>query len=387
MPKDSQKKDLKEKSLESQSMDDVKSHLYALIFCGGGGTRLWPFSKQQRPKQFLKVNSKKTLVRNTFERLLPLIPAERMFVVTTPGYADEVAEELPEISKSRVIVEPARKNTAMAAGLGAAYIQKKDPKAIIANIWADQLIEKKVSWRKSVFAAAKSASSGENLVTVGVAPTYPHAGLGYIKKDRVHDIINSVNVFKIERFTEKPKLPDAKRMFKSGSYLWHTGPFVWRVDAFMKAVKKHSPATSKRLEAISEALEKNYGKGKIINEYKSAPDASIDVVLAEKAKNFLVVQGIFDWYDLGDFSVLWKVGKKDKNENSVILDNGGEWIGIDTTDSMIISEDNRMLGVIGLTDMIVVATEDAVLVAPKSQAQKVKQIVNKLKEEKKTIFL
>ncbi len=368
-------------------MDDVKSHLYALIFCGGGGTRLWPFSRQERPKQFLKVNSSKTLVRNTFERLLPLIPAERMFVITTPGYADEVAEELPEIPKSRVIVEPARKNTAMAAGLGAAHIQKKDPKAIIANIWADQLIEKKVAWRKSVFAAAKSASDGENLVTVGVAPTHPHTGLGYIKKDRVHDIINSVNVYKIERFTEKPKLPDAKRMFKSGSYFWHTGPFVWRVDAFMKAVKKHSPATSKRLEAISEALEKNYGKDKIIKEYKSAPDASIDVVLAERAKNFLVVQGIFDWYDLGDFSVLWKVGKKDKNENSVILDNGGEWLGIDTTDSMIISEDNRMVGLIGLTDMIVVATEDAVLVAPKTQAQKVKQIVNKLKEGNKKNFL
>ena len=180
-------------------MDDVKPHLYALIFCGGGGTRLWPFSKQERPKQFLKVNSDKSLVRNTFERLLPLIPAERMFVVTTPGYADEVAEELPEISKSRVIVEPARKNTAMAAGLGAAYIQKKDPNAVIANIWADQLIEKKVAWRKSVLAAAKSAANGENLVTVGVAPTHPHTGLGYIKKDRVHDIINSVNVYKIER--------------------------------------------------------------------------------------------------------------------------------------------------------------------------------------------
>lgn len=368
-------------------MDDVKPHLYALIFCGGGGTRLSPFSKQDRPKQFLKVNSDKSLVRNTFERLLPLIPAERMFVVTTPGYADEVAEELPEISKSRVIVEPARKNTTMAAGLGLAYIQKKDPNAIIANIWADQLIEKKVAWRKSVFAAAKSASNGENLVTVGIPPTHPHTGLGYAKKDRVYDIINSVNVFKLECFIEKPKLPNAKRMFKSGFYLWHTGPYVWRVDTFMKAMKKYSPATFERLEAISEALKNKHGKGRIIKEYKDAPNIAIEYVLAEKAKNFLVVQGAFDWFDLGDFSVLWKVGKKDKNENSVILDNGGEWVGIDTTDSMIISEDNRMLGVIGLTDMIVVATEDAVLVAPKSQAQKVRQIVNKLKEEKKETFL
>jgi len=367
-------------------MDNVKSHLYALIFCGGGGTRLWPFSKQKRPKQFLKVKSTKTLIRKTYERLLPIIPVERIYIVTIPEYTDEVAEELPEIPNSQVLVEPARKNTAMAAGLGVVAIKRKDPEAVIANIWSDHLIENEGGYRKSLLAAAKVAANGENLVTTGVFPTHPNTGLGYVKKGRVYDVVDGVNIFKVEKFTEKPKLPDAKRMFSSGSYLWHVGLLVWRADAFMEAIKKHSPSTHERLVAIADALEKKH-RGRVIKEYESAPDLSIDVALAEKAKNFLIVQGKFDWYDLGDFSVLWKVGKKDKNENSVILNNGGEWIGIDTTDSMIISEDNRMLGVIGLTDMIVVATEDAVLVAPKSQAQKVKKIVNKLKEEKKTTFL
>jgi mannose-1-phosphate guanylyltransferase len=368
-------------------MDDVKSHLYALIFCGGGGTRLWPFSRQKRPKQFLKIKSKKTLIRETFERLLPLIPVEHIYIVTIPEYTDEVAEELPEVPKKQVLVEPARRNTAMAAGLGAVAIRKEDPQAIIANIWSDHLIENEAGYRKSLLAAAKAAADGENLVTTGLPPTYPHTGLGYVKKGRVHDVIDSVDVFKVEKFTEKPKLPEAKRIFKSGAYLWHVGLLVWRVDAFMDGIKKHSPGTAKRLEAISEAMEGNHGKGKIIKEYESAPDVSIDVALAEKATNFLIVQGKFDWYDLGDFSVLWKVLKKDKNDNAVILDEGGEWVGIETTDSMVISEGKRTVGLIGLTDMIVVAVDDAVLVAPKKEAQKVKKIVNQLKEEKKTDFL
>ena len=367
-------------------MNDVKSHLYALIFCGGGGTRLWPFSREARPKQFLKIKGRKTLIRQTFERVLPIIPVERVFVVTVPEYTDEVAEELSEIPRSQVLVEPARRNTAMAAGLGVVAISKKDPEAIIANIWSDHLVENETSYRKSLLAAAKAAADGQNLVTTGLPPTHPHTGLGYVKKGRVHDIIDSVEVFKVDRFTEKPKLADAKRMVASGSYLWHVGLLVWKADAFMKGIKKHSPSTYKRLEAIANALGKTGAKAKIIKEYKNAPDMSIDVALAEKAKNFLIVKGKFDWYDLGDFSVLWKIGKKDKAGNYAILEEGGDWIGIDTTESMILSEGKRMVGTVGLTDMIVVAVGDAVLVAPKSQAQKVKKIVNKLKEEKKTGF-
>ena len=368
-------------------MDNVKSHLYALIFCGGGGTRLWPFSKQERPKQFLKVKSKKTLVRETFERLLPLVPVERIYIVTIPEYTDEVAEELSEVPKSQVLVEPARRNTAMAAGLGAVAINKKDPDAIIANIWSDHLVENEAGYRKSILAAAKAASNGENLVTTGLPPTHPHTGLGYVKKGRVFDVIDGVNIFKVDKFTEKPKLPEAKRMFKSKSYFWHTGLLVWRASAFMEGIKKHSPDTAKRLKAIEEAMGKKHGKGEIIKEYESAPDMSIDVALAEKAKNFLIVQGKFDWYDLGDFSVLWKVLKKDKNDNAVLLEDGGEWTGIETTDSMVISEGKRMVGVVGMTDVIVVADENTVLVAPKSQAQKVKKIVKQLRKEKKNKFL
>ena len=366
-------------------MKEVKSHLYALIFCGGGGTRLWPYSRQQRPKQFLKIKSQKTLLRQTFERLLPLIPVERIFIVTVPEYTDEVAEELPEVPKSQVLVEPARRNTAMAAGLGVVAIMRKDPEAIIANIWSDHLVSKQAAYREALLTAARVASDGENLVTTGLPPTRPHTGLGYVKKGPVFDTSGPA-VYKVERFTEKPKLAEAKRMFKSGSYLWHVGLLVWRADAFMKALRRHSPSTYRRLEAISKALERG-AKDRIIKEYKDAPDLSIDVALAEKAKNFLIVQGEFEWHDLGDFSVLWKIGKKDNDDNSVLLEDGGDWIGLETKGSMIISEGKRLVGTYGIVDMIVVAVEDAVLVAPISQAQKVKKIVQRIKKEKKTDFL
>lgn len=368
-------------------MPDFKDHLYALIFCGGGGTRLWPFSRETKPKQFLKIKGNKTLLRQTYERVASFIPNERIFVVTVPDYTDEVSQMLPEIPKSQVLVEPARKNTAMAAGLGAIAISKKDPVAIIANIWSDHLISGQEDYKKAILAGAQVAWQGDNLVTTGIKPRYAHTGLGYVKMEKVHDIIDGVNVYKVEKFTEKPKLPEAKRMIVSGNYLWHQGTLIWRVDNFLVALGKYAPDTEKRLSIISENFGKPVGKDKVLKAYRDAPDLSIDVALAEKAENFYIVEAKFGWYDLGDFSILWEISEKDKDGNSILTDEGGEWLGIDTVESIVISEGKRMVATLGLSDMIVVATDDAVLVAPKSLAQKVKKIVESLKEAKKTEFL
>ncbi|MEK7112172.1 MAG: sugar phosphate nucleotidyltransferase [Patescibacteria group bacterium] len=368
-------------------MGDFKDHLYALIFCGGGGTRLWPFSREKRPKQFLKVKGGKTLIRQAYARVASFIPNERIFVVTVPDYTDEAAEMLSEIPRDQVLVEPARRNTAMAAGLGAVAIAKKDPVATVVNIWSDHLITGQAEYQKAILAGARVAWEGDNLVTTGIKPRYPHTGLGYVKKEKVHDIIDGVSVYKVEKFTEKPKLPEAKKMITSESYLWHQGTLIWRVDNFMRALSTHSTDTYNRLQEISENFGKPGGRAKILKAYLHAPDMSIDVALAEKAQNFYIVEAKFEWDDLGDFSVLWEISDKDKEGNSVLTGEGGEWLGIDTLESMVISEGKRMVATLGLTDMIVVATDDAVLVAPKSMAQKVKKIVEELKERKKTEFL
>jgi len=368
-------------------VEEYRKHLYILIFCGGGGTRLWPYSKEVRPKQFLNIGGANSLIRETFERLRPLVPIERFYLITGHDYKDEVEEELPEIPKSQVIVEPARRNTAMAAGYGAVVIGSKDPQAIIANIWADQVIQNPQALREALLAGAKAAANGLNLVTVGVPPKYPHTGLGYIKKEKVYSADGPATVYKVEKFTEKPKAADAKKMVASGDYLWHTAPMIWRADAFMNGIKANSPDTYERLVAIAGVLSGKGSKDRINKEYLSAPDLSIDVALAEKAKNFLVVEGKFDWRDLGDFSVLWTIGKKDKDGNSVLTSDQGEWLGIETKESMIISEGKRMVATYGITDMVVIATNDATLVIPKSQSQKVKKIVEALRKAKKKDFL
>lgn len=368
-------------------MEDYKKHLYILILCGGGGTRLWPYSREVRPKQFLKIGGPHSLLRETFERLKPLAPIDRFYLNTGHDYRDEVEEQLPQIPKSQVIVEPARRNTAMAVGYGAVVIGNKDPQAIVANVWADQVIEDPESYRNAVLAGAKAVSDGLNLATVGVPPKSPHPGLGYAKKDKVFSSEGGATVYKVERFVEKPKLPDAKKMVSSGDYLWHTSPMIWRVDTFMNAMKVHSRDTYDRLSSIADTLSKGGSKDRIIKQYLSAPDLAIDYALAEKAKNFLIVEGKFKWRDLGDFSVLWSIGKKDKDGNSVLTYDEGEWLGLETKETMVISEGKRLVATYGLTDMVVVATDDAVLVIPRAQAQKVKKIVEALKETKKKDFL
>lgn len=368
-------------------MEDYKDHIYALIFCGGGGTRLWPFSREKRPKQFLKIKGSKTLIKQTFDRVSSFVPVERIFVVTVPDYTDEVAEMMNEVPRSQVLVEPARRNTAMAAALGAAAIFKKDPTAIIVNIWADHLIPDKDDYKRAMYAGAKAASDGLNLVTTGIKPRYPHTGFGYIKKGELYDSEGGEPVYKIDKFAEKPDLETAKKYLKAGDYLWHQGTFIWRVDAFMEALKKYAKPTYERMGEIIDHLGEVGGKDKIIKAYMAAPDLSIDVAVAEKAPNFLVTEANFEWWDVGDFNVLWNVEDKDKNGNVVLKDDGGEYIGVETKDSMIISEDNRLVATYGVDNIVVVATKDAVLVIPKSEAQSVKKIVEQIKEENKKNFL
>lgn len=369
-------------------MNNYQEHLYALIFCGGGGTRLWPFSRNEKPKQFLKIKGKKSLIRESFERVLPIIPLKRIYLITIPEYKDEVVAEIPELPRNQIIVEPARRNTAMAAGLGVTVISKKDKEAIVANIWADHVIEDEDGYRKTLLKAAERASSGESLIATGLNPTSPNTGLGYIEKGEVVAKDGEIKVYELEKFVEKPDLKKAKEMVATNKYLWNVGLFVWRVDTFMKELEKTSPATFERLIKIRKALNLFFfGWKKVVKEYEKAPDESIDVALAEKTKNFLVIEGKFDWLDVGNFAVLWEVNKKDKEGNAFLSENGGDWIGIETKNSMIIAEDNRLIGTYGLEDIIVVATKDTVLVAPKNSSQKVKEIVNKIKEDRKNKFL
>jgi len=361
----------------TSNKEDYKDHLYALILAGGGGTRLWPRSRNKTPKQFLPLFlEKQTLTQLTFIRFLKLIPAERIYCVTvSEAYKKEILKEVPEFKKENIIVEPARRETGPAHAIGAYMIHKKDPDAVIITESADRLVSPVHRYLQVLSAAAKVAYIEKVLIALGVPPRYPHIGLGHIKKGERLEDVGDVSFFKLDKFVEKPPMDLAIKYTESKDYYWNAGEFVWRADVLLSEIKKHAPDIIRHIERI--------GKGeKLENVYKDMPKVSIDYAVAEKSKNFYVVHGDFNWTDIGDWKEVWENSKKD-NFGNVIIDGdaeGGEIINIDTSDALI-HKDGRMIAIIDVDNIIVVDTHDALLICSKSKAQNVKKVVERLKEE------
>jgi mannose-1-phosphate guanylyltransferase len=372
------------RSSSAESIDAYKEHLYALIVVGGGGTRLWPRSRNKTPKQFLKLFGKKTLTQLTLERFEKVIPWEKIFVITTSDdYKKEILNEVPQIKAGNIIVEPARKNTAPAHALGALYIYRRDKDAVIVNVYVDQLINPLHSYLRVSKAAAATAYSGDWLVAIGVKPTYPNVGYGYIKRGSKWKMVNGKMVYKLDKFTEKPKLELAKKYLASGDYYWNAGQYIWRADSFLKAINKYSKEVALPLEEISRSLGTRRENQVIVREYAKMPEISVDFAVSEKADNFLLITADYNWIDIGDWKEVWENLPKDDLGN-VLIDGdeeGGRVINLDTSDALI-HTDGRLIAVIDVDNIVVVDTKDALLVCSKSKAQNVKKIVEQLKEEK-----
>ena len=376
--------------------ETYEEHLYALIVAGGGGTRLWPKSRNATPKQFLNLFYKKTLTQITSVRLNKFIPWSNIFVVTvSEAYKKEVTKEVPQIPIDNILVEPARKNTAPAHGLGALYIYKKDHDAVIVNAAADHLVTPVDKYINASKAAAKAAFSGNLLVALGIKPTYPNVGYGHIKKGVKFAIFEGKTLYKVDKFVEKPPLPLAIKYTKSGNYYWNANQYVWRADTYLTALKKYEPLLGTVMDSIFGALGTPDEKKVIQNQYKIIPDTttdgkdlSIDYAVSERADNFLVLPVDYNWTDIGDWNEVWENLDKDDSGN-VIIDGdepGGRVISLDTSNT-IVHSDGRLIVIIDVDDVAVVDTKNAVLICSKSKAQNVKKIVEQLKYEKKLEYL
>ncbi|OGM04857.1 hypothetical protein A3E15_03000 [Candidatus Woesebacteria bacterium RIFCSPHIGHO2_12_FULL_42_9] len=370
-------------------MDSYKEHLFALILAGGGGTRLWPKSREKTPKQFLKLFGEKTLTQITLERLNKILPWEKIFVITvSEAYKKEILREESHLSPDNIIVEPARRDTGPAHAVGALYIYSKDPSAVIITESADRLVDPIQKYLDTLLEAAKEAFENRLHIAMGVKARYPNTGYGHIKRGKKVKSVSGVDFYKLEKFIEKPPLPLAIKFTESGEYYWNAGQFVWRADGFLASVGKYAPDINERLTSIKEAIGTEKEKEVLTHSYELMPKISVDYAVAEKEKNFLVIEGNFHWTDIGDWNEVWENLPKDKVGNVIIdgEESGGRVINIDTSNTLV-HMDGRLIGIVDVDDIAIIDSKDILLVCKRSSAQSVKKIVEQLKSEKRKELL
>lgn len=370
--------------------------MYALILAGGGGTRLWPRSRNSEPKQFIKLFEDKTLTQITAHRFSKILPWERIYCVTvSEAYKKEILKEIPLFVPQNIIVEPARRETAPAHGIGAVYIHAKDPDAVIITESADRLVSPVHEYLKTLTRAAKVAYEDKVMIAIGVKPRYPNTGYGHIKRGVRHKKVDGIGFYKLEKFVEKPPLALAKRYTASGKYYWNAGQFVWRAADYIQALNTHEPAVGKIMQEIADAIGTSNEKAVITKSYEQLPTKttggnpmSVDYAVCEKEKNFMLVVADFYWTDIGDWKEVWENLKKDEEGNVVIHSGNHEDAPIifDTTETLVHTQ-HRKVALVGVDNIIVIDTPDALLVVNKGRAQSVKQVVEKLKEAKRTDLL
>jgi mannose-1-phosphate guanylyltransferase len=368
-------------------MEEINPNYYAVILAGGGGTRLWPKSRKKTPKHLLKLFGDKSLLRLTYDRVEPIIPKENIFVITSKHHETEVREDLPAVPPENIIAEPEAKNTALAMGAASAVIASRNPNAAISFFAADHIVEKPERFNMNVLASLRVAESGDYIVAIGIKPQFPHTGLGYIKVgaelDKESKIAKKGFVFKGLGFKEKPNLVTAQSFVASGQYLWNANLYTWSVSTIFKAFEKYSPELFKAIEEIKNGggtqsvIDKVYaGVGK--------PD-SIDYEISEKADNIVVIPGDFGWNDVGDWKVVYDLKSKDKN-GDVVVNPDVEYINIGSN-NLLVEADKKMVVAIGLKNIVIIETDDAILVCNKDNTQDVKKAVEKLKIEGKDKYL
>ena len=343
-------------------------HTYVVIMAGGVGTRFWPFSRQSYPKQFHDVlGVGRTMLQMTFDRLAEICPPQNVYIVTSQEYYDLTKQQLPQLSDHQILLEPSRRNTAPCIGYACYKIAARDPQANIVVTPADHLILKEQEFVDRIKVALDATENSDLLVTLGITPTRPDTGYGYIQFDDQAE----GEVKRVKTFTEKPHLQLAQAFLESGDYVWNAGIFVWNANSIRKAFESYLP----ELHEVFEKLENHYYTEKeaedLLQHYPLCQSISIDNGVMEKAQNVHVVLSDIGWSDLGTWKSLYEVSEKDENGN--VMD--GHIVTHNTTGSIIKNPTDRLVVVEGLQDFIVAEFDNVLMICPKDQEQKVKEFV------------
>ncbi|SHK18435.1 mannose-1-phosphate guanylyltransferase [Tepidibacter formicigenes] len=353
--------------------------IYNVIMAGGGGTRFWPISRQATPKQLLNLSGTDTLINETIDRVNKLSCKENSFIVTNKIQAKALKEITEDrCLKENILKEPVARNTSAAIGYAAFNIMKKHGDGIMCVYPADHFIKNEEEFINVLNKAIKVAQEKDKLVTIGIKPTFPSTGYGYINFDRQSDLYS----YEVIEFVEKPNFKKAVKYVESGEYLWNSGMFVWKVSKVLEDFKRYLPKVYYKLEELSEYIGTEEELEMIEKIYPTIPSISVDYGIMERSNDVVVVPGDFGWNDVGSWDVLGSIFPTDNNGNI----RRGETITIDTQNSVVYS-DEKLVTAVGIKDLIVVSTKDAVMVCPKNRAQDVKAIVEELREQNKVVYL
>ncbi len=347
---------------------------FALIMAGGGGTRLWPLSRRSRPKQALTLVGERTMFEHAVDRIASLFQPEDIFVVTGEDQVESLLIQAPELPRRNFLVEPVGQGTAPAIGLGAVHLRRRDSQGVMAVLTADHFIRDVEKFRRVLTAAAEVAEKG-HLVTLGITPSFPSTGFGYIQQGEMLYEVDGFTVFRAERFTEKPSPETAFQMVESGLYTWNSGMFIWRIDRIMEEFARQMPDLYDALMQVDAVLGTPAYEPTLQRLWPELDSQSIDYGVMEGAEDVVVIPVDIGWSDVGNWSSMREILPADRDGNVVV----GEYVGIDTSNTIVFGG-KRLVATIGLEDVIIVDTDDALLISPVEREQDVRELVRRLQE-------
>lgn len=354
----------------------MNKNYYAIIMAGGVGSRFWPVSTPEFPKQFHDMlGTGETLIQKTFSRLSQLIPKENILILSNEKYCDILKEQLPMITDAQIVLEPDMRNTAPCILYASMKIKKQNPEAVMIVAPSDHWIEDEVQFISNLQRSFDICERDQSLMTLGILPTFPNTGYGYIEFDK----LDTRPIKKVVQFREKPDYLTAKKFIQARNFLWNSGIFIWSVEAIIEAFQKHQPEMYRLFESGTNVYNTSEEKEFIAENYSKAENISIDYAVMEKADNVYLLPATFDWNDLGTWGSLYDKLPKDNFENAMV---NGQLFVENASNNVIRTNPNKMVVIGDLDDYIIVDKDDVLLIYPKKKEQEIKQIVAKIQKEK-----
>lgn len=340
---------------------------FAVLMAGGVGSRFWPVSTSANPKQFRDLlGSGETLIQTTFKRLNKLVPAENIYILTNQRYETLVREQLPEVHQDQIVLEPAMRNTAPAVLLAALKIGKRNKDAVMVMAPSDHWIEDEAAFVRDIALAFDACRTKERIITLGIKPSFPNTGFGYIKFEEAGESLHQV-----VKFTEKPDFETARQFLREGTYVWNAGIFIWNISYILHSFSRNLPEMDQLLSAGNIVYNTPEELNFIASEYSKAEDISIDYGILEKEENVYVIKASFDWNDLGTWGSVYNEVDKDSNANAIL---NAKVLALDATGNVISTKNNKVVVVDGLKDYIIIDEEEVLLLVPKAKEQEIKGI-------------